>query len=203
MLPDNPAELIPWLQQRLTGRDYPAAADFAASARRQASVLIGLVMHADQVNVLFTQRADHLSTHAGQVSFPGGAIEADDADVIAAALRETQEEVGIPPDWIKPLQRLGEYHTISGYCVTPVLATIRPGYPLDPDANEVADVFELPLSVVLDPSRYERRWVERHGVRGKTHFLDYAGRTIWGATAGMLLQLSLVLGLEGIPVDKT
>lgn len=203
MLPSEPNALLNWLQLRLAKATYPAAGDVAMAGRRQAAVLIGLVMHPEQITVLLTQRADHLTVHAGQVSFPGGALEAQDESLVAAALRETHEELGIPSQYIQPLYTLGQYHTLSGFCVTPVLATIAPHYPCQLDPNEVADVFELPLSVLLDPSRYERRTIERAGVRGVTHFLDYDGRTVWGATAGILLQLSSVLGLKGIPVDKT
>jgi 8-oxo-dGTP pyrophosphatase MutT (NUDIX family) len=203
MLPKHPQDVIPWLLQRLSMVDYPAASDFACGARRDAAVLVALVQRPEQVTVLFTQRAAHLNVHAGQVSFPGGAVEPHDVDFTAAALRETYEEVGIPARWIEPLAVLGEYHTISGYLVRPVLARLTADYPMVIDANEVADVFELPLAVVLDPTRYEKRWVERAGVRGTTHFLDYDGRTVWGATAGMLLQLSKALGFEGIPKDCT
>ncbi len=203
MLPTEPIALLGWLEQRLSGVPYPAAGDVATVARRQAAVLIGLVLHPERVTVLLTQRADHLTVHAGQVSFPGGALEAQDESLVAAALRETHEELGIPSQYIQPLHTLGQYHTLSGFCVTPVLAAITPHYPCQPDPNEVADVFELPLSVLLDPTRYERRMIERAGVRGVTHFLDCDGRTVWGATAGMLLQLSSALGLKGIPVDKT
>ncbi|QLG87509.1 CoA pyrophosphatase [Chitinibacter bivalviorum] len=203
MLPTQPEALLAWLHQRLSGVEQIVAADVQTNAHRPAAVLIGLVLHPDEVTVLLTQRALHLSVHAGQVSFPGGALEESDADLVAAALRETEEEVGIPAHWIRPIATLGEYHTISGFCVTPVLASLSPGYPIKPDPNEVAEVFELPLSVLLDPNRYQKRWVERNGVRGTTHFLDYADRTVWGATAGMLLQLSHLLGLEGIPEDKT
>ncbi len=203
MLPNDPNALLNWLQQRLAQASFPASGDVAVTGRRQAAVLIGLVMHPQQVTVLLTQRADHLTVHAGQVSFPGGALEAQDESLVAAALRETHEELGIPSQYIQPLHTLGQYHTLSGFCVTPVLAAITPNYPCQPDPNEVADVFELPLSVLLDPARYERRMVERAGVRGVSHFLDYDGRTVWGATAGMLLQLSSVLGFQGIPADKT
>ncbi|WP_410498277.1 CoA pyrophosphatase [Chitinibacter sp. S2-10] len=203
MLPREPERQIGWLLERLALADYPSAADSHVVGLRSAAVLIGLVLRPDFVAVLLTRRADHLKVHAGQVSFPGGAIEERDADVVAAALRETHEEVGIPAAMIKPLATLGEYHTISGYCVTPVLALIDPAYPQNPDPNEVADVFELPLPILLDAKRYEKRWVERSGVRGKTHFLNYEGHTVWGATAGMLLQLASALGLQGIPIDKT
>ncbi|WP_373975580.1 CoA pyrophosphatase [Chitinibacter sp. SCUT-21] len=203
MLPETPSELLNWLRPRLSAFQSSVAADIKPIATRKAAVLIGLVLHPQCVSVLLTRRADHLSTHAGQVSFPGGAIEETDIDAIAAAVRETEEEVGIAAHFIEPLCTLGEYHTISGFCVTPVLAILPPDLPLCPDVNEVAEVFELPLSIALDPSRYERRYVERAGVRVATHFLEHNGKVVWGATAGMLLQLSSNLGLEGIPLDCT
>lgn len=205
MLPTDTAVLIPWLQARLASTT--ACATFSdrpnIRATRKAAVLIGLVLHPQQVTVIFTQRAQHLSVHAGQVSFPGGAIESSDVDAIDAALRETEEEIGIPRAWITPWHALDEYHTISGFAVTPVLASVAPNYPIQADANEVAEVFELPLHIVLNPSHYERRWVVRPEGKGVSHFLEHDGRVVWGATAGMLLQLSSALGLPGIPVDKT
>ncbi|QLI83092.1 CoA pyrophosphatase [Chitinibacter fontanus] len=205
MLPTDPEVLIPWLQARLAAiKPSSVSADHPhVRVERKAAVLIGMVLHPQQVTVLFTQRAQHLSVHAGQVSFPGGAIELTDVDAVDAALRETEEEVGIPRAWICPCHTLGEYRTISGFAVTPVLATLEPNYPVQADANEVAEVFELPLDVVLNPARYERRWIERPEGKGVTHFLEHDGRVVWGATAGMLLQLSASLGLPGIPVDKT
>jgi 8-oxo-dGTP pyrophosphatase MutT (NUDIX family) len=192
ILPSS-SQIIPWLKVKLSAAKKVAAGDLGGQALpecRAAAVLIPLVLHPDGPTVLFTERAAHLSTHAGQVSFPGGAYEEHDADLVATALRETQEETGIPPERVEVIASLAEYFTISRYRVTPVVGVLRPGFMLTPDPNEVAEVFELPLSVLLDKSRFERRMVERNGQRGFTYFLEHDGRVVWGATAGMLLMMA-------------
>ncbi|WP_293935706.1 CoA pyrophosphatase [Iodobacter sp.] len=113
-----------------------------------------------------------------------------DADLVATALRETQEETGIPIGQVEVVASLAEYFTISRFRVTPVVGLLQPGFELAPDPSEVAAVFELPLAVLLDVRHYERRMVERNGQRGFTHFLEHDGRVVWGATAGMLLMLA-------------
>ncbi|PHV02059.1 CoA pyrophosphatase [Iodobacter sp. BJB302] len=185
--------MIPWLQSKLDAATHITAGDLGGEAMpesRKAAVLIPLVLHPDGPTVLFTERAAHLSTHAGQVSFPGGAYETLDADLIATALRETQEEIGLSPERVAVMGSLAEYFTISRFRVTPVVGVLQPGFDLTPDPNEVADVFELPLSVLLDARRFERRMIERNGQRGFTNFLEHDGRVVWGATAGMLLMLA-------------
>ncbi|QZA79181.1 CoA pyrophosphatase [Deefgea tanakiae] len=201
-LPDV-AQLPFWLSERLAAAHRNTGADFQPTSQRAAAVLIPIVLHPTGATVLLTERAAHLSAHAGQVSFPGGASEVHDADAIATALRETEEEIGLQARQVEVLACLGEYHTISGFCVTPVVGLIRPGFSLVPDPTEVADVFELPLAVLMDRTRYEKRWVSRKGVRGTTHFLEFEQRVVWGATAGMLLNFSQDLMLEGIPKDMT
>ncbi|WP_084414450.1 CoA pyrophosphatase [Chitinibacter tainanensis] len=200
MWPAEAAAFQAWAVQRLQGVTWPAAGDGARQGQRPAAVLVGVVLR-EELSLLLTQRAAHLAAHAGQISFPGGGVEAQDDDRIATALRETVEEVGIDPQHISPWCQLGHYHTISGYCVTPVLAGIDPAYQAQPDHNEVADVFEIPLAIALDPARYARRRVQRGTQQGEALFLSWQDRLIWGATAGMLLQLSSALGLPGIPMD--
>lgn len=202
MLPS--VEHLPvWLAERLAATVPTSGGDFHFNSQRTAAVLIPIVLHPEGATVLLTERAAHLSAHAGQVSFPGGASEAQDADAIATALRETTEEIGLMANQVQVLACLGEYHTISGFCVTPVVGLVQPGFVLRPDPTEVADVFELPLRILLDRSLYEKRWITRQGLRGTTHFLEFDERVVWGATAGMLLNFSLDLLLEGIPKDKT
>ncbi|AZN35027.1 CoA pyrophosphatase [Iodobacter ciconiae] len=193
MILPNSGLMIPWLQSKLDTARYVTAGDLGGEMvadSRKAAVLIPLVLHSSGSTVLFTERAAHLSTHAGQVSFPGGAYEVQDLDLVATALRETHEEVGISPARIKVMGCLAEYFTFSRFRVTPVVGVLQPGFELVPDSNEVADVFELPLDVVLDSRRFERKMVERNGQRGFTYFLEYDGRVVWGATAGMLLMLA-------------
>jgi len=167
-------------------------------APRVASVLIPLVAHVDGVRVLLTVRTAHLNDHAGQISFPGGRVESGDADAIATALRETQEEIGIPAARIDVIGTLPEYLTATGYKVTPVIGLVDP--PLTPmlDAFEVSEVFEVPLAFLMDPANHERRVVVTGDTARTFYAMQYsrpdagAGAPnyfIWGATAAMLRNL--------------
>ncbi len=155
----------------------------------QAAVLVALIERDHAVTVLLTQRTDHLARHAGQISFPGGRIEPGDAGPSAAALRETHEEVGIEAHWIEPLGYLDPLDTITQFRIVPVVARLRPGFEIRPDHNEVADVFEAPLSLFLDESRARMREIEFRGRLRTIHEFDVEGRRVWGATAAMLINL--------------
>lgn len=165
----------------------------------KAAVLIPLVVGPDELRVLFTQRAAHLHDHAGQISFPGGRIEHTDVSALAAALRETEEEIGLPASYAQVLGNMPDYPTTTGFTITPFVALIRPGFVLAPDTS-VADIFEVPLAFLMDPANhrlYEARLPDGHVRRyyamlWKQHF-------IWGATAGMLRNLYHVLA--GTPVS--
>ncbi|HTZ81165.1 MAG TPA: CoA pyrophosphatase [Stellaceae bacterium] len=159
-----------------------------------AAVLVPLVKRETELTVLLTQRTAHLNDHAGQVAFPGGRIEKSDRDPIHAALRETDEEVGVPADYVEVIGRLDTYITGTGYEITPVVGLVRAPYPMRPDPDEVADVFEVPLSFILDPRNHERHSREVKGRVRSFYVLPYPGRYIWGATAGMLVNLAEVLG---------
>jgi 8-oxo-dGTP pyrophosphatase MutT (NUDIX family) len=158
-----------------------------------AAVLVPLVKRATELTVLLTQRTQHLADHAGQVAFPGGRIEASDRDPVHAALREAEEEVGLPPDHVCVIGRLDTYITGTGYEITPVVGLVRAPYPMRADPHEVADVFEVPLAFVLDPANHERHSREFKGRVRSFFVLPYPGRYIWGATAGMLVNLAEVL----------
>jgi 8-oxo-dGTP pyrophosphatase MutT (NUDIX family) len=160
-----------------------------------AAVLVPLVMQPGGLTVLLTQRTQHLAAHAGQISFPGGKREASDADAIAAALRETEEEVGLPRDHVEVIGRLDTYVTSTGFEVTPVVGLVRVPYPSKPDPVEVAEVFEVPLAFILDRANHHRDSREFKGRRRVFYVLPYQGRYIWGATAGMLVNLAEVLTL--------
>lgn len=153
----------------------------------QAAVLIPLVAHPSGVSVMLTQRAAHLRDHAGQISFPGGRIESWDASPVAAALRETQEETGLTPDYIEVLGTLPPYVTTTGFAVTPVVAMVRPGFTLNPDAFEVAEVFEVPLAFLADPANHRLHCATLpDGNQRHFYSMPWNGRFIWGATAAML-----------------
>lgn len=159
-----------------------------------AAVLVPLMERAAGTTVLLTLRAAHLSDHAGQVSFPGGRIDPTDADAETAALREAEEEIGLPRSHVQLIGRLDTYVTRTGYEVIPCVGLVTPPLDLHPDPNEVAAVFEVPLSFFRD-SRNRRR--ESRIFQGRErHFYVYPweDRYIWGATAGMLSNLAEVLG---------
>jgi 8-oxo-dGTP pyrophosphatase MutT (NUDIX family) len=160
---------------------------------KQAAVLVPLIDHADGLSVLLTQRTAHLAAHAGQISFPGGGMEPEDADAVAAALRETEEEIGLARDRIEILGRLDLYVTGTGFEVTPVVGLIRPPFPVTPDPFEVAEIFEVPLDFLVDPANRERHSREFNGRTRHFYALPYRERFIWGATAGMLVNLAHVL----------
>lgn len=174
----------------LPGWNHAELADLLGDAQRTpAAVLLPLVRRSDGDALLFTVRNEGLRTHAGQVSFPGGRIEADDADPVAAALRETEEEIGIRRELMQPRGFLDCFETISGFGVTPVVAEIAPDYVLAPDPREVAAVFEVPLAFLLDAANLQRSEIDWRGRRREIYEYAYAGRRIWGATAAMLVNL--------------
>jgi len=158
-----------------------------------AAVLVAITRRAEP-GVLLTVRREHLRTHAGQVAFPGGRIDADDVDAAAAALREAFEEVGLHPSEVAIWGAADPYRTVTGYEVTPILGEIAPDLPLTPHEEEVADWFEAPLAFLLDPANQRLMEAEFRGAR-RTYFeIPWNGRRIWGATAAMLVNLSRRLG---------
>lgn len=164
-----------------------------AAALTPAAVLVPLVVRPEGLSVLLTQRTQHLAAHAGQISFPGGRQETSDRDSVEAALRETEEEVGLPRDHVEVIGRLDTYITSTGFEVTPVVGLVRAPYPVKLDPFEVAEVFEVPLSFILDSTNHQRHSREIRGRRRTFYVLPYRQRYIWGATAGMLVNLAEVL----------
>ena len=156
---------------------------------RIAAVLVPIIERAEGLYVLFTQRTEHLTQHAGQISFPGGGAEPGDSNAVATALRETQEEIGIAADLVQPFGYLDCFETISSYCVTPVVGSLDAAYTTTLDPREVAEVFEVPLDFFLDPANLHRRGIDWRGRRRDVFDFPYNGRNIWGATAAMLLNL--------------
>jgi 8-oxo-dGTP pyrophosphatase MutT (NUDIX family) len=168
-----------------------------------AAVLVPLVLREAGLQVLLTRRAEHLRDHPGQVSFPGGRVEPGDADAADTALRESEEEIGLPRASVEVLGRLPVYTTVTQYLITPVVAVVRPPFELVLDATEVADAFEVPLAFLMDPARHQRHVFTFDG--GQRQFLsmpwqgvqpDGSAREhfIWGATAAMLRNLYHFLG---------
>lgn len=157
-----------------------------------ASVLIGLVMR-EQATVLLTLRTSHLSSHAGQISFPGGKVDAADANARATALREAEEELGLPAQAVDVLGQLPDYTTVTSFVVTPVVALIAPNVRLQPNPQEVAEVFEVPLTYLTNPAHHRLHQWEHEEGRSEWFSMPYQDgpveRFIWGATAGMLRNL--------------
>jgi 8-oxo-dGTP pyrophosphatase MutT (NUDIX family) len=161
---------------------------------RPAAVLIGLVGRPEGARLLFTRRAAHLTDHAGQISFPGGRVEASDAGAAGAALREAQEEIGLDPGRVEVLGTLPPYRTISGYEVTPVVGWIDAAIELRADPLEVDEFFEVPAAFLMDGAHHQRRLVIQGQFRRTVYAMDVVGEAaggarrylIWGATAAML-----------------
>jgi 8-oxo-dGTP pyrophosphatase MutT (NUDIX family) len=156
---------------------------------RPAAVLVPLVPREGGLHVILTQRTDHLSRHAGQVAFPGGRIDDTDENPVAAALRETEEETGIDRGFVETVGFLDTYLTGTSYRVVPVVGILRHGFTVTPQLSEVADVFEVPLAFLMNPSHHERHSREWQGRDRFYYAMPYEGRYIWGATAGMIRNL--------------
>jgi 8-oxo-dGTP pyrophosphatase MutT (NUDIX family) len=152
---------------------------------RPAAVLIPVVDHPEPT-VLLTKRAGHLADHAGQISFPGGKIDATDASPLDAALREAWEEVGLERTFVHPIGYLDLYGTGFGFRILPTVARVQPGFSLDINRSEVDDVFEVPLAFLMDPANHQLHSKEFRGMERSYYAMPYAERYIWGATAGIL-----------------
>ena len=183
------------LRARL-GRTPPAFAVYGDDgagredpALTPAAVLMPIVARPEGLTMLFTLRTTHLKAHSGQVSFPGGRAEPHDPAPEFTALRETEEEIGLPREAVEILARLPDYFTRTGYRVTPVVGLLTPPFELRPDPREVAEVFEVPLAFLLDPVNHRREAREFQGRTVGFYAMPYQDRYIWGATAGMLVNL--------------
>ena len=156
---------------------------------KSAAVLVPVIDHPSEATVLLTQRVATLRTHSGQIAFPGGRIDPDDASPLAAALREGQEEIGLDPAQVTPLGYLDPYLTGTGYLVIPAVVLVEPPLRLTLNPAEVHDAFEVPLAFLLDPRNHQRHAREFGGALRNFYAMPYAERYIWGATAGMLRSL--------------
>jgi 8-oxo-dGTP pyrophosphatase MutT (NUDIX family) len=155
---------------------------------RPAAVLVPVIDHGEPT-VLLTQRAQHLPNHPGQISFPGGKIEKSDADPLDAALRETEEEIGLDRAHIEPLGYLDLYMTTQGYRIVPVIARVKPGFALTLNTGEVDNAFEVPLAFLMDQANVQRHSREWQGMTRHYYALTFGDHYIWGVTAGILRNL--------------
>ncbi len=172
------------------GLNHAELADAIDSVpRKPAAVLIPLLPREGRLTVLFTRRTEHLNHHAGQISFPGGRSQAGDADALAVALRETQEEIGVMPEQVHPIGYLDCCETVSGFCVTPVVGYVDPLSRFVPDPLEVAEIFEVPFEFFLEQKSLRRREIDFRGRLRNVYEFVYGEHTIWGATAAMLVNL--------------
>ena len=184
--PLDETRLVP----RLHAGDHvtdPSLAGFLEGVTlRDAAVLIGILDRRPEATLLLTRRTDHLKSHAGQIALPGGKIDPEDADPVAAALREAEEEVGLDRRFVRPLGLLDPYVSNTGFRIFPVVASVEAIAPLTPNPDEVADVFEVPLSFLMTPANHlleTRAW---KGVNRRYYAMPYEDRRIWGVTAGIL-----------------
>jgi 8-oxo-dGTP pyrophosphatase MutT (NUDIX family) len=156
---------------------------------RPAAVLIPIIERRNGLQVLFTRRADHLARHAGQVSFPGGRVNEGEDDPAAAALRETEEEVGLPRSFVDIRGELDRYETGTGFSIHPFVGLVREGFELRIDASEVAEAFEVPLTFLMDRTNHEQQTTMWQGRERRFYAMTYGSHYIWGATAGILVNL--------------
>jgi 8-oxo-dGTP pyrophosphatase MutT (NUDIX family) len=171
-------------------------ADFAVmEPPRPAAVLVPVIARAE-LTVLLTQRPHTMPTHAGQIAFPGGKLETEDADHEAAALREAEEEIGLERRFVETLGYLDLYRTGTGFSVAPVVALVRPGFTLRLDTREVSEAFEVPLAFVMDEANHQKHARPWRGRERHYYAMPYGDRYIWGATAGMLKNLQQRLFLD-------
>ena len=155
-----------------------------------AAVLFSIVLREDEPSVLLTQRNPDLKDHPGQISFPGGRVEQQDRSPADTALREAEEEIGLDPACVEVVGYLPAYRTVTGFLVTPVVAIVTPPVDLRPDPDEVAEVFEVPLSFLLDSANHKRHTIQLQGKVRDFFAVPYGDRFIWGATAGIILGLA-------------
>src|SRR5437763_608879 len=188
-LTSEPARVARLSRERIRAalRATPPQLSASEPFLRPAAVLL-LIVERDEPSVLFTSRTEHLPSHAGQICFPGGRYHADDKTLIQTALREMEEEIGLPPDAVEIAGFLDSYETLNtGFAILPVVGFVRNDLILSVNAQEVAEVFEAPLAYLIDPHNHAVRSVERCGVMREFYVIDSGTHTIWVATAPMIV----------------
>jgi 8-oxo-dGTP pyrophosphatase MutT (NUDIX family) len=181
---------------RASLRRTPPELSASNPALRPAAVVLPILERAEPY-ALFTRRTEDLPSHAGQICFPGGRYHPDDESLIRTALREMEEEIGLPPDRVEVAGFLDSHTNLNtGFTILPVVGFVPADFELVINPREVAEVFEAPLAYILDPQNQVLKSVERGGVVREFHAIEYAGHTIWGATAAMIVNLSERLGLR-------
>ncbi|MEH6404548.1 MAG: CoA pyrophosphatase [Sneathiella sp.] len=168
----------------------PASAPKTDAVYKAAAVLVPIVMHGDDPTIILTKRASHLNKHAGQISFPGGRAEETDAGPVGTALRESEEEISLNPELVDVIGTLNTYLTVTNYSVTPIVGFVEPGFQLAPDAGEVAEIFEVPLRFLLDKRNHKKHSGFHNGIERFWYAMPYNDYYIWGATAGMIKDMS-------------
>lgn len=170
--------------------DHRLNLSFVQSARdlklRDAAVLVPVVDDGDEAKIILTQRTASLRKHSGQIAFPGGAVDPEDGSPEEAALREAQEEIGLDPRFVEPLARLPNYYAPSGFRITPVLSVVKRGFELTLNPTEVDDVFEVPLSFLMNEANHQQGSRQFNGSERHFYLMPYEDRNIWGITAGIL-----------------
>jgi 8-oxo-dGTP pyrophosphatase MutT (NUDIX family) len=186
-----------WLRRQFATLAAPPASLYGdegprpdAASLKAAAVLVPIVPRDAGLSVILTHRAAHLKDHSGQVSFPGGRVAPGDATLEDTALREAREEIGLDPACVELLGRLPDYCTRTGFCVAPVVGLVTPPFMLEADASEVDEIFEVPLAFLLDPANHQRQSRVWQGETRWFFAMPYDRHYIWGATAGMLVNLS-------------
>lgn len=181
----------------LAPEHHDQAIQLLPAERTPAAVLVPIVQRQEGLTVLFTERATHLRRHAGQISFPGGRIDATDSGPLQAALRETEEEIGLSRAHIQVLGYLQPHLVFTGYCIMPVVGLVQPGFELQLHAGEVAGAFEVPLSYLFDTQHHQLRQRQLGALTVQIYDIPYGERRIWGATAGILMSLYRLLFQAG------
>jgi 8-oxo-dGTP pyrophosphatase MutT (NUDIX family) len=180
----------PWRARIETHLDRAPSELKLGQTLKPAAILLPIIER-EEPSILLTKRSDDMPTHAGQISFPGGRVHAGDASLVETALRELEEETGIGREFVTVAGFLDPYETVnSGFMILPVVGFVREGFTLHVNANEVAEIFEAPLEYLCDPKNRSRMSVERQGVMREFHTIPFAGHTIWGATAEIIVNLS-------------